>query len=85
MPLKGSIQSLATKFSTSGIDPFKFDGGILASQDRLYQNDLALDFQYELFGKDHVRFWCPPAIQRGRIPSLAFLLLVMSSTSVLCE
>ena len=80
------MQSLATKFST-GIDPFIFDGGMLASQHRLYQNDLALDFQYELFGKDHVRFWCQLYKQEEylQLAPLVLLLLVISPTSVLCE
>jgi hypothetical protein len=75
------MQALADKF------PFQVDASILSSQHRLYQNDSALDFQYQLSGKDHVKFWCALYKEEDykELASVALALLVISPTSVICE
>ena len=63
------------------------DSGMLNSQYRLFQNDTTLDFQYELSGKDNVKFWCQlhGGEEYRELSLLALFLLVISPTSVLCE
>ena len=39
-------------------EPFEFDTGLLSSQYRIYENDVTIDFQYQLRNKDYVKFWC---------------------------
>ena len=75
------MQALVSKF------PFEVDASILSSQHRLYQNDSALDFQYELCSKDYVKFWCSlyKEEEYKRLASMALLLLVVSPTTVVCE
>ena len=60
---------------------------MLNSQYRLFQNDTTLDFQYELSGKDNVKFWCQlhGGEEYRELSLLALFLLVISPTSVLCE
>ena len=67
--------------------PFEFDCSVLSSQYRLYENDVTISFQYELCGKDHIKFWCELYMgeEYKELASLALLLLVISPTSVICE
>ena len=49
-----NMQAIIDKFHTDT----QISAAVLNSQHRLYVNDTAIDFQYELTGKDHVKFWC---------------------------
>ena len=51
------MEALQCKFDT-GKEPFEFDTGVLSSQYRIYENDVTIDFQYQLSNKDCVKFWC---------------------------
>ena len=51
------IEALQCKFDT-GKEPFEFDTSLLSSQYRIYENDVTIDFQYQLCNKDYVKFWC---------------------------
>ena len=80
------LEALQSKFHT-GNDPFEFDCSKLSSQYRMYENYVTIDIQYELCGKDHIKFWCQLYMEEEyeELASLALLLLVISPTSVICE